>query len=75
MAHAVVEALRDEPEKFSPSTNALLGACMIADLPFSAVADTLMLPVTVKAALSDKDDSAPVSSRVVDPFARLLSLP
>jgi hypothetical protein len=74
MAQAAVQALRDEPDKFSPGTNAFLGACMIADLPFSAIADTLALPVTIKAALSGKEDTTTAAHSFIDPFARLLSL-
>jgi uncharacterized protein YceK len=40
-----------EHEKFPPGTYISLGACALADLPFSLVADTVTLPLTVPAAL------------------------
>ncbi|MBV9125814.1 MAG: YceK/YidQ family lipoprotein [Planctomycetes bacterium] len=51
LAKGIGFVMIENHEKFSPSTNAMLGACALADLPFSAVADTLTLPVTVPAAL------------------------
>jgi len=55
------------PERPSPGKEALIksfcagcGVCMWAvDLPISAVADTLTLPVTVPAALAKKPDRSP----------------
>ena len=40
-----------EHEKFPPGTYISLGACALADLPFSLVADTVTLPLTVPVAL------------------------
>jgi uncharacterized protein YceK len=55
------------PEKPSPGKKVLIksfcagcGVCMwLVDLPISAVADTLTLPVTVPAALTKKPDHPP----------------
>jgi uncharacterized protein YceK len=75
LAQAAIPALREEHDKFSPGTNALLGACMVADLPFSAVADTLTLPVTVPAALAQRREKREPPPETADPSAKPFAPP
>lgn len=42
---------REEHEKFPPSMCIGLGMCALVDLPFTIIADTLTLPITVRAAI------------------------
>jgi uncharacterized protein YceK len=48
-----------EHEKLPPGTTLALGACALADLPFSLVADTLTLPLTIPVALRKVGDGKP----------------
>ena len=74
----------EEHDKFSPQVNLAIGACALVDLPFSALADTLTLPVTIAAAfrcpgdVSTKSappttpapDSPPAETRLLTPSSR-----
>ena len=75
LAHAASPALGEEHGKFSPGTNAMLGACMVADLPFSVIGDTLTLPFTIPAALARQRDKREPAPEAVDPSAKPFSPP
>ncbi len=45
----------DHHDKFPPETWIMLGACGLIDLPWSAIADTLLLPITLPGYFNSPD--------------------
>jgi uncharacterized protein YceK len=56
LANGCSRIISREDDKFSPEETIALGLCGLADLPFSVIADTLTLPITIAAAIKAYED-------------------